>query len=100
MLIVDDPIKDAQQANSQLIRDNLWEWWQSTASTRLEPGGVAVLVQTRWHEDDLAGRLIKEMEEGGERWKVVSMPAIATQNDDLQVEYWHWKRQSGEGSAR
>ena len=96
LLIVDDPIKDAMQANSQLQRDNVWEWWQSTASTRLEPGGVAIVVQTRWHQDDLAGRLITEMEQGGEQWRVVSLPAIATENENLRAGCWTFTREQGD----
>jgi len=76
ILIVDDPYKNWQEANSALIRDRMWDWWGSTARTRLEPGASALVIHTRWHPDDLAGRLIKAQEEGGEQWRVVNFPAI------------------------
>lgn len=83
VLIIDDPVQDAEQAASATYRDRAWDWWRSTAYTRLEPGGVAVLVQTRWHEDDLAGRILAQMHEGGERWDVLRLPAIAEGSDPL-----------------
>lgn len=84
LMIVDDPVKNALEAHSKTKRNAVWEWWTSTAATRLEPGGVVVLIMTRWHEDDLAGRLIREMEEGnGWRFKVINLPALAEDNDPL-----------------
>ena len=71
VLIVDDPIKDQQAADSPTIRENLHEWWSSVALTRLAPGAPIIVVQTRWHEDDLAGRMISE------GWPVLNIPAIA-----------------------
>jgi hypothetical protein len=71
LLIVDDPIKDQQAADSPTIRENLHEWWSSVALTRLAPGAPIIVVQTRWHEDDLAGRMI------GEGWPVLNIPAVA-----------------------
>jgi predicted phage terminase large subunit-like protein len=90
LLIVDDPVKNQQQAMSQTFRDSTWDWFNSTAYTRLEPDArgrpaVAVLIMTRWHEDDLAGRLIQQMEVGGERWEVVNFPAIC-EDDTLDTE--------------
>lgn len=79
-LLVDDPIKNDKEANSPVYRDSVWEWWLNTARTRIEPGGAAVIVMTRWHEDDLVGRLISRMEKGGdgaEHWEVLNLPAIA-----------------------
>lgn len=72
LLIIDDPIKDAADADSDTIRDNVWEWWETVAQTRLAPGAPVIVIMTRWHEDDLAGRLIKN---APDRWKVVSIPA-------------------------
>ncbi len=86
LLIVDDPVKNREEADSLTYRKRAWEWWQSTAYTRLEPGGIAVVMQTRWHEDDLAGRLIAEMEAGGEEWHVVRLPALAERDDPLGRE--------------
>jgi hypothetical protein len=56
--IIDDPIKGRKEADSETVRDDLWSWYRGTLRTRLEPGGGILLVQTRWHHDDLAGRLI------------------------------------------
>lgn len=83
LLIIDDPVKNAEEANSPTYRQKVWEWWTSTARTRLEPGGVVVLVMTRWHVDDLAGRIIQNMEAEGEKWKVIRFPAIAEEEDEL-----------------
>lgn len=83
ILIIDDPLKNAEEANSKTIRDKIHEWFKSTAYTRLEPGGAIILIMTRWHEDDLAGRLIEEMKHGGEKWEVINLPAIAETNDQL-----------------
>ena len=79
VLIIDDPLKNREEADSKLIRDKLWDWYASTAYTRLMPGGAVVLVQTRWHEDDLAGRMLR----GHEDWEVLNLPAIAEENDPL-----------------
>jgi predicted phage terminase large subunit-like protein len=83
LLLVDDPIKNAEEAASQTLRDKIWNWWTSTAYTRLEPDGIAVVVQTRWHEDDLVGRLLRESEHGGEPWDVLCLPAFAEDGDML-----------------
>jgi len=64
LLIIDDPIKNAEEAISETIRDKQWDWWQSTASTRLEPGGIVVVMATRWHKDDLIGKLLPAAESG------------------------------------
>lgn len=83
LLIVDDPVKNQKDADSKTLRDDIWEWWQSTAYTRLEPGAIAIVMHTRWHEDDLAGRLIREAKQGGEEWHVVRLPALAEKGDPL-----------------
>ena len=85
LLIIDDPIKDYEEASSETIRRTLHEWFTSVAYTRLMPGGRIVLIQTRWHEDDLAGRLLRE-QRGGERWELLSMPAIAESDDAFRKE--------------
>lgn len=79
--LIDDPIKNRQDADSETIREGVWRWYTSTLRTRLMPGGAIVLVLTRWHEDDLAGRLLKAMEQGGEQWDVVTLPAVAEADD-------------------
>lgn len=61
LLIVDDPVKNREDAESEKSRERLWDWWTSTAYTRLENSGAVVIIQTRWHGDDLAGRLLTAM---------------------------------------
>ncbi|NMO09500.1 phage terminase large subunit [Methanobacterium subterraneum] len=88
ILIIDDPVKNAEEANSQTYRNRTWDWYQSTAYTRLEPNGSVILIMTRWHEDDLAGRLLKNMHNvTGEDWEVINLPAIAENNDLLGRKY-------------
>lgn len=77
LLIIDDPIKNDEEAYSFTYRDKIWNWWQKTAQTRLHPGGVCVIVMTRWHEDDLVGRLLSPDYPGDpDEWRVINMPAI------------------------
>jgi len=83
LLIIDDPVKNAEEANSATYREKAWEWYQSTAYTRLEPDGAVVLIMTRWHQDDLAGRLL-EREPGA--WEVLNLPALAEENDPIGRE--------------
>lgn len=82
LLIIDDPIKNAAEAHSRTRRDAIWEWWRTTAVTRLEPDGVVLIIMTRWHEDDLVGRLLDNQTEG-ERWLEVCLPAVAQEGDTL-----------------
>ena len=63
LIVVDDPIKSDLEAYSQAYRDSLWRWWQFSIRSRLEPGGVVVIIMSRWHEDDLVGRLLKRQKE-------------------------------------
>lgn len=80
LLIIDDPVKNAEEAGSQVYRDKAWDWWQSTARSRLQPGGRVVVVMARWHEDDLAGRL---QANDAEEWTVVRLPALAEDDDAM-----------------
>lgn len=84
--IIDDPVKDAKEANSQTVRDSVWDWYTSTFYTRLSPKSGILLGMTRWHEDDLAGRLLEEAKKGGDQWRVVSFPAIAEQDEEYRNE--------------
>ncbi len=86
LVLIDDPIKSRAEAESANNRDRIWDWFKDDIHTRLEPRAAVILIQTRWHEDDLAGRLIRKMEEGGEKWTVVSLPALAEDNDPLGRE--------------
>ena len=77
--VVDDPFKGSEDAGSPTQRDRVWDWWQSVLLTRLEPQGSVLLVNTRWDDDDLSGRLLKEEPED---WIVIDLPAIALTADD------------------
>jgi hypothetical protein len=80
VLVIDDPVKDARAADSPLLRQRAWEWWTHVARVRLAPGGLVIVVQTRWHEDDLSGRLIAQdrTRPAEERqWTWVNIPAQA-----------------------
>lgn len=82
--IIDDPIKNMREARSPTVRETVKEWYRTTLRTRLAPGGAIILVQTRWHQDDLVGYLLHEMEAGtGEQWEIFNLPAIAEENDPL-----------------
>lgn len=84
IIIVDDPVKNAAESLSETIRQNVWDWYTSTLYTRLEPGSKMIIVQTRWHEDDLSGRLLEQMRKGGsDRWAIIDLPAVAGENDAL-----------------
>jgi predicted phage terminase large subunit-like protein len=83
LLIVDDPIKNDAEARSAYLRQMQFDWWQSTASTRLRPGALALLIQTRWHRHDLAGRILDSASQTKQRWREVRLPAIAEQHDLL-----------------
>jgi predicted phage terminase large subunit-like protein len=86
ILGVDDPIKNAEDASSAAMRDALWEWWTTTAYTRLEPGGSVYIVHTRWNDDDLGGRLLKQMaDRSGEEWRVLDLPAIAEADEAIPL---------------
>lgn len=73
-MVIDDPLKGRKAADSPTIRDDVWEWWESTAASRLQPGAPVVLILTRWHHSDLAGRLMAEQPGV---WKLLHIPAQA-----------------------
>lgn len=81
--IIDDPVKNDQEALSQTYRDATWDWYRATFSTRIQGDGAIILVMTRWHEDDLAGRLLEAQKTDGDKWEVVSFPALAEEDDPL-----------------
>ena len=80
LVIVDDPIGSQIQADRSRDRERLWDWYRSDLTTRLKPNGRVVLVMTRWHEDDLAGRLAVQTEGG---WRILRLPALAEEDDPL-----------------
>jgi predicted phage terminase large subunit-like protein len=81
LLIIDDPVKNRQDAESAVYRETLWGEWQETFLTRLHPGAAIVVIMTRFHEDDLVGRILKEDEE--HEWQVLNLPAVAEDEDAL-----------------
>ena len=92
LMVIDDPIKNRQEANSAAMRRHIWEWWRSTARTRLEPSGSIIVVQTRWHEEDLIGQLLGGVpnDDGYEyaldEWQHIKFPALAEEGDPLGRE--------------
>lgn len=83
LVIIDDPVKSREDADSEVMREKTDAWFRSDLWTRLKPGARIVVIQTRWHEDDLSGRLLGRMAAGGDQWKVISLPALAGPNDPL-----------------
>jgi predicted phage terminase large subunit-like protein len=83
LLNIDDPIKDRREADSKAVKDALWGWYRSTAYTRLMPKASIVCIQTRWAEDDLAGRILNQK---GEKWEMIEFPAINDQGEALWPE--------------
>lgn len=93
-LIIDDPFADKEQADSAYYRERVWGWWQAVGSTRLAPGAPVILINTRWHEDDLTGRFLAA--EDAHRWRVINLPALADhdpakgQSDPLGRQPGEW----------
>lgn len=82
VLVIDDPVKNRADAESATSREAVWDWYTSTAYTRLAPGGGVLVILTRWHDDDLAGRLLRKQAEGeGDEWVVVEYPAQAVHDE-------------------
>lgn len=88
VLLIDDPIKNAEEADSADVREKLWDWYGSTAYTRLAPGGGVLVIQTWWHDDDLAGKLQTAMASDPEadQFEIVKYPAIAEHDEYLDDE--------------
>ena len=83
-LLVDDAVADLEAAESALIRESTWGWWSTVARTRLMPKAAQIVCGTRWHEDDLIGRIMSSP--GASRWTLLILPAIAEDNDLLGRE--------------
>jgi predicted phage terminase large subunit-like protein len=83
LVVIDDPIKSFAEADSAVHRDHVWDWYRADLATRLKPDGRIALVMTRWHEDDLGGRLL----ESGEEWRVLRMPALSADGKALWPEW-------------
>lgn len=79
ILLIDDYIKEIKEALSPAYRDYCWNWFTTTAYTRLEPGGTCIIIATRWHSDDLIGRILANLP----GWEYIEIPAIAEEGDLL-----------------
>lgn len=97
-IIIDDPVKNREEADSPTYRDKVYDWYTSTLYTRLEKDGCILLTMTRWHEDDLAGRLLQKMQqEDADQWTVLNLPAVCEYPKpayDIREEgqaLWAWK---------
>lgn len=95
--IIDDPFGSKEDAYSQRIRDRVWDWYINDFSTRLKPNAKRVIMHTRWHMDDLAGRVIEQARATGQKIRIVSIPAIAGAGDLLgrQPGEYLWDEPSG-----
>lgn len=103
ILVIDDPVKNREDAESESTRASIWDWYTSTAYTRLAPGGGVLVVLTRWHDDDLAGRLLaKARAEEGDAWDVIEYPALALEDEAYRRkdEALHPDRYDEEALAR
>jgi len=98
LFLIDDYHSEPKEAESQLQRDDVWDWWEGVAATRLHPRAVTVIFAARWHDDDMIGRQLKQIEEKGDNFpfivEVIKLPAIAGENDILGREpgdaLWRW----------
>jgi hypothetical protein len=84
LFVVDDPIKNEEDADSPVIREKTWEWWGSTAKARFEPNASVIIIMHRWRKDDLVGQILEDAKDTGEEWDVVRLPALADENDSLK----------------
>lgn len=84
LIVIDDPVKNREEASSPTYRDRVWEWYTDDLYTRQEPSASVVLIMTRWHEDDLAGRILNSKSVSD--WAVASLPALAMEDDPLGRE--------------
>ncbi len=89
LVIIDDPIKNRDEAESAHIREKIWEQYREVVETRLEPQGAVILIMTRWHKDDLAGRLL---EKERKRWEVLHFRALNKNGEPLWPEKWPKER--------
>ena len=97
--IIDDPVRSRADADSETVRNSTWEWYKADFLTRLKPDASQIIIQTRWHEEDLSGKILPENWQGesgwidcrdGQKWYVISLPAQAEQNDPLGRKPGEW----------
>jgi predicted phage terminase large subunit-like protein len=81
LIIVDDPVKNREEAESLTYRDKVWDWFTNDLYTRLEPGGAIIVIMTRWHKDDIVGRILES--ETADQWTRIRLPAEAEACDPL-----------------
>ena len=107
LIIIDDPIKSRAAAESKNNRERVWEWFTDDLMTRPDPNGAVILIQTRWHEDDLAGRFLRKVQ-GSEfkvqsrkrdGWSVIRLPALAEGGEE-QSAVSNQQSQSGDENPR
>jgi predicted phage terminase large subunit-like protein len=77
VFIIDDPVKNLEEAESEVFREKTWEWYQSVARTRMEPGAAQILIMTRWHRQDLAGKILDTQKD----WTIINLPALSEHGD-------------------
>ena len=94
VFLLDDPVKNREDAESEVIRQRNKDWYTSVANTRLMPGGAVILISTRWHADDVSGWLLKEHSDEG--WTVISLPAIAEEEEEWRIGGEVWRRSPGD----
>lgn len=103
--IIDDPVKDKSEARSLTVQNSVYEWYTSTFYTRLSERSGVLLGMTRWHLDDLAGKLLADARGGADQWRVVSFPAVAEEDEyfciysDGVTDYGEREKESGERPA-
>jgi len=85
IFLIDDPLKSREDADSLRERNRVWDWYRAVVFTRLQPQGGICLVATRWHTDDLVGRILADAEENGhlDQWTVLDLPALAREHDPM-----------------
>lgn len=86
LLLIDDPYATMKEAQSELTRKNVWDWYTGTAYNRLMPGAAIVVINHRMHEDDLCGQLLAQQAAGGDKWEVVELPALNDAGEALWPE--------------
>ena len=93
-LIIDDPVKNREEADSATYRQVNWDWYTSTFSTRQEADARILIIMTRWHSDDLVGRLLElaESDPRADQWKVINLPAISIKDNNQEYD----QRRQGE----